>query len=160
MPTSQTTGDAHIESLKIGPDDPRYLATVEKRFNKRFRASPDYVRLVGSTADVVSASVVVATGETSDPNREFWWAHTAAGNRRGYSWLHRSRGSVPEPLRGTLAHAVLPGQLLPAPAADQGAQPAERAPARAVRAGRLFPWSLSALIARWRIYANYRFRPK
>jgi aclacinomycin oxidase len=44
-----------IDSSKIGPDDPRYLTVVEKRFNKRFRASPDYVRLVGSTEQVVAA---------------------------------------------------------------------------------------------------------
>ena len=44
-----------IESIKIGPDDPRYHAVVDKRFNKRFRANPDYVRLVGSTDEVVSA---------------------------------------------------------------------------------------------------------
>jgi FAD/FMN-containing dehydrogenase len=47
--------DTQIESIKIGPDDPRYLAVVEKRFNKRFSASPDYVRLVSSTDQVVSA---------------------------------------------------------------------------------------------------------
>ena len=40
---------------RIGPDDPRYLAVVDKRFNKRFRATPDYVRLVSSTDQVVSA---------------------------------------------------------------------------------------------------------
>jgi aclacinomycin oxidase len=50
-----TLGDTPIESIRIGPDDPRYLAVVEKRFNKRFRASPDYVRLVRSTDQVVSA---------------------------------------------------------------------------------------------------------
>ena len=44
-----------IESIRIGPGDPRYLAVVEKRFNKRFRASPDYVRLVGSTEQVEAA---------------------------------------------------------------------------------------------------------
>ncbi len=44
-----------IESIKIGPDDPRYHAVVDKRFNKRFRANPDYVRLVSSTDDVISA---------------------------------------------------------------------------------------------------------
>jgi hypothetical protein len=43
------------ESTQIGPGDPRYLAVVEKRFNKRFRASPDYVRLAGSTEEVISA---------------------------------------------------------------------------------------------------------
>src|SRR3954463_12205323 len=55
MSTRQATGDVQIESLRIGPDDPRYLAVVEKGFNKRFRATPDYVRLVGSTEQVVSA---------------------------------------------------------------------------------------------------------
>jgi hypothetical protein len=43
------------EDCKIGPDDPRYFAVVEKGFNKRFSASPDYVRLAASTDDVVSA---------------------------------------------------------------------------------------------------------
>jgi hypothetical protein len=42
-------------SIRIGPDDPRYLAVVDKRFNKRFSARPDYVRLVDSTDQVVSA---------------------------------------------------------------------------------------------------------
>ena len=49
MPTRQATDDKQTESTRIGPDDPRYRAVVEKRFNKRFSASPDYVRLVGST---------------------------------------------------------------------------------------------------------------
>ena len=53
--TGPATDDTPIESFRIGPDDPRYLAVVDKRFNKRFRASPDYVRLVGSTEQVVSA---------------------------------------------------------------------------------------------------------
>lgn len=55
MSTQQTTGDTRIESLRIGPDDPRYLGVIEKRFNKRFSARPDYVRLVSSTDQVVSA---------------------------------------------------------------------------------------------------------
>src|SRR5882762_9753912 len=55
MSTQQTTDETEIESTRIGPDDPRYLAVVEKRFNKRFSASPDYVRLVSSTDQVVSA---------------------------------------------------------------------------------------------------------
>ena len=55
MSTQQMTDDTRIESIRIGPDDPRYLAVVDKRFNKRFRASPDYVRLVSSTDQVVSA---------------------------------------------------------------------------------------------------------
>jgi FAD binding domain-containing protein/berberine-like enzyme len=55
MSTRFATGDTPIESSRIGPEDPRYLAVVEKRFNKRFRASPDYVRLVGSTEQVISA---------------------------------------------------------------------------------------------------------
>jgi hypothetical protein len=55
MSTRQATDDTLIESSRIGPDDPRYRAVVGKRFNKRFVASPDYVRLVGSTEQVVSA---------------------------------------------------------------------------------------------------------
>jgi hypothetical protein len=55
MPTRPATGDHRTDSPRIGPDDPRYRAVVEKRFNKRFGASPDYVRLVGSTAQVISA---------------------------------------------------------------------------------------------------------
>src|SRR3990172_2328373 len=51
MSTRRTTDDTRLDSARIGPDDPRYVAVVEKRFNKRFRASPDYVRLVGSTDD-------------------------------------------------------------------------------------------------------------
>jgi aclacinomycin oxidase len=42
-------------SARIGPGDPRYRAVVDKRFNKRFSGSPDYVRLVGSTDEVIAA---------------------------------------------------------------------------------------------------------
>lgn len=38
-----------------GPDDPRYRAVVDKRFNTRFSARPDYVRRCSSTDQVVSA---------------------------------------------------------------------------------------------------------
>src|SRR5258708_40172688 len=55
MSTHQTTDDTQTESLRISTGDPRYLAVVDKRFNKRFRASPDYVRLVSSTEQVVAA---------------------------------------------------------------------------------------------------------
>ena len=41
--------------MRIGPEDPRYRAVVDKRFNKRFRGAPDYVRLVHSTEEVMSA---------------------------------------------------------------------------------------------------------
>src|SRR3989449_6273460 len=75
MSTRQTTDDTRIESIKIGPDDPRYRAVVDKRFNKRFRASPDYVRLVSSTDEVVAA----VAEETSDPHRDLWWGHTGGG---------------------------------------------------------------------------------
>jgi aclacinomycin oxidase len=50
-PTDPGISAAH----KIGPDDPRYADLLEKRFNKRFSGRPDYVRLVGSTAQVVDA---------------------------------------------------------------------------------------------------------
>ena len=55
MSTRQTPDDTRIESIRIGPDDPRYLAVVDKRFNKRFSARPDHVRLVNSIDQVVSA---------------------------------------------------------------------------------------------------------
>src|SRR3989442_5453178 len=55
MPTRQATDDRKMESTRIGADDPRYRAVVEKRFNKRFSASPDFVRVVGSTDQVTSA---------------------------------------------------------------------------------------------------------
>ena len=42
-------------SNRIEPDDPRYRAVVDKRFNKRFGAKPDYVRLARSTDDVFAA---------------------------------------------------------------------------------------------------------
>jgi aclacinomycin oxidase len=44
-----------IASDRLDPDDPRYRAVVDKQFNKRFSANPDYVRLVHSTAEVQSA---------------------------------------------------------------------------------------------------------
>jgi FAD/FMN-containing dehydrogenase len=43
------------EAISIGGDDPRYLAVLDKQFNKRFRAQPDYVRVVHSTAQAISA---------------------------------------------------------------------------------------------------------
>src|SRR5215208_4326230 len=55
MSARQATDDTRIASPRLGPDDPRYLSVVNKRFNNRFRASPDYVRLVSSTDQVVSA---------------------------------------------------------------------------------------------------------
>ena len=45
----------HVDPPKIGPDDPRYRAVVDKRFNKRFAARPDYVQLVTSADQVESA---------------------------------------------------------------------------------------------------------
>src|SRR5689334_4332051 len=55
MSARQATEDTRSASTRIGPDDPRYHAVVDKRFNKRFSATPDYVRLVGSTDEVISA---------------------------------------------------------------------------------------------------------
>ena len=40
---------------RVTPGDPRYRAVVDKRFNKRFAATPDYVRLARSTDEVVGA---------------------------------------------------------------------------------------------------------
>ena len=54
MTTSHAPG-ARTGAAKIGPNDDAYRAVVDKRFNKRFRATPDYVRLTESTAQVISA---------------------------------------------------------------------------------------------------------
>jgi hypothetical protein len=40
---------------RIAPGDPRYQAVVDKRFNKRYRAAPEYVMLAASSEDVVAA---------------------------------------------------------------------------------------------------------
>jgi FAD/FMN-containing dehydrogenase len=55
MTTTQSGGGTRDESARIGPDDPRYAAVLEKRFNKRFSAKPAYVRLVSSTGQVMAA---------------------------------------------------------------------------------------------------------
>jgi len=54
MSTRQATDDTQIASIRVGADDPRYRTVVEKRFNKRSSASPDYVRLVSSTDQAMS----------------------------------------------------------------------------------------------------------
>ena len=61
MTTPHTT-DAGIPSAKIERGDPRYRAVLDKRFNKRFSASPDYVRLVDST-ELVRVAVEEAVSE-------------------------------------------------------------------------------------------------
>ena len=40
---------------KLAPDDPGYRAVVDRQFNKRYRAAPDYVCIARSTADVIAA---------------------------------------------------------------------------------------------------------
>jgi len=42
---------------RIGPDDLRHAHLAHRGFNKRFRGNPDYVRLVGSTEQVVQARI-------------------------------------------------------------------------------------------------------
>ena len=66
MSTRQSTDDQHDSSLKIGPSDVRYRAVIARQFNKRFRAKPDYVRIV-SSAEEVQAAVQDAVRE----NRRF-----------------------------------------------------------------------------------------
>jgi hypothetical protein len=39
----------------FGPDHPAYRAVVARQFNRRYRAAPDYVRAVTSTAEVIAA---------------------------------------------------------------------------------------------------------
>src|SRR6476661_7905200 len=102
MPARQAI-DQRADSHRIGPDDPRYRAVVEKRFNKRFSASPDYVRLVESTAQVISA--VEAAVRPASP------AGGLCSESRGWvsSALPPHRGGCPTPRGG------LPGPGGPAP---------------------------------------------
>jgi len=62
---------SRVGPAKVGPGDPRYADLARRGFNQRFSGRPDYVRLVGSTADVVEgvqdavrekARVVVRSG--------------------------------------------------------------------------------------------------
>ena len=55
MSNGPTVDSTTLEAIRIGADDPRYLAVVDKQFNKRFSARPDYVRLVHGTAQAISA---------------------------------------------------------------------------------------------------------
>ena len=72
MSTRQTTDNTRIESVRIGPDDPWYLAVVDKRFNKRLRANPDDVRLVSSTDQVISAVEEAVRAGSSLAADQFW----------------------------------------------------------------------------------------
>jgi FAD binding domain/Berberine and berberine like len=47
--------EAPPSSPRIPPGDPRYQAVLDRQFNKRFTASPDYVHIAASTRDVLGA---------------------------------------------------------------------------------------------------------
>jgi len=49
------TNSARADDRPIGPDDPRYDDLVGRGFNRRFVPRPDYVRVVGSTAQLADA---------------------------------------------------------------------------------------------------------
>jgi hypothetical protein len=55
MVTHQQADDSRDESIRIGAKHPQYLAVLNKRFNKRFTARPDPVRLAASTEHVLTA---------------------------------------------------------------------------------------------------------
>jgi FAD/FMN-containing dehydrogenase len=60
---SQSGSRTALINSKIESGDPRYRATLDKRFNRRFSPKPDYVLLAESTDEVVSAvAQVVAEG--------------------------------------------------------------------------------------------------
>ncbi len=54
MTTSPPTAAAHGDG-RIGRGDPRYAAVLDRRFNRRFGAAPEYVRLARATDEVVAA---------------------------------------------------------------------------------------------------------
>ncbi|HEY2852818.1 MAG TPA: FAD-binding oxidoreductase [Gemmatimonadaceae bacterium] len=55
MTIGQTPHESHAELPRIKAGDDRYQAVVDKQFNKRFRARPEYVRLAHSTEEVIVA---------------------------------------------------------------------------------------------------------
>ena len=55
MSRSRSTDAQPAAPPRFGADDDRYRAVVEKRFNKRYIARPDYVCVADSTRDVVAA---------------------------------------------------------------------------------------------------------
>lgn len=64
MDSQSPQHDARVErasSKNIGPDDSRYAALNRRGFNKRFEGRPDYIRLVGSTQDVIDAVQLAVT---------------------------------------------------------------------------------------------------
>jgi len=60
--TGRATGEAKITSFRIARNDPRYRAILDKRFSKRFSASPDFVRLASSTDEVTAAVQEAVSG--------------------------------------------------------------------------------------------------
>jgi hypothetical protein len=140
MSTRQGT-DRRLESVRIGPDDPRYLAVVDRRFNKRFRASPDYVRLVSSTDQVVAA-----VGEAVREGRRLAVRAEACRSRvRGAmgAFINHPHTDLADPALNTSAVPwyTLYYKRTTRPAADQGAVgPAECVPACVVHSdGMTFP---------------------
>ena len=53
--SKQNEGASDVTLPRIGESDPSYWQVVNKRFNKRYVARPDYVRRVSSTQEVVAA---------------------------------------------------------------------------------------------------------
>lgn len=79
--------------VTVPPTDVRYQELVRGR-NKRYVASPEYVRVVGSTKQVVQA------------------VHDAVRTRKRVVVV-RSGGHCLQPVRRPLVHPVLQGQLPP-----------------------------------------------
>ena len=55
MNVETMTAQPTVDSTRFLPGDPRYDSVVERRFNKRFSARPDYVHIVDATDQVVAA---------------------------------------------------------------------------------------------------------
>lgn len=53
--THKIPASAHEKSIQIGPEDERYDQVVNKRFNKRFIAKPEYVHIISSTDQIIAA---------------------------------------------------------------------------------------------------------
>jgi aclacinomycin oxidase len=63
MSNGPTIDSTAFEPIAITPDDPRYTAVIDRQFNKRFKARPDHVHVVGSTAQTISAVQEAVTAQ-------------------------------------------------------------------------------------------------
>jgi hypothetical protein len=70
MPTRETNHDTRTAPTNIAPDDPRYHAVVDKRFNKRFRETRAAEAASSDDFDTRVYDRICAQGRGSRKNAE------------------------------------------------------------------------------------------